>query len=81
MKNLYFNLLISAIAIGVVIHLFGVVNTMVSVKYELESSADCISPISGVDLCYALSKYKSITAVFTLAILVMVIFRKKIIKQ
>jgi high-affinity nickel permease len=81
MKKLYFNLLLTALAIGIVIHLFGAMNTMANVKYELENSTDCISPVTGVDLCYALVKHKSLTAIFAVTTLVMVLFRKKIIKK
>lgn len=37
---------------------FGIINTMVSLKYETEAPGQCISSVSGDDLCVALQRCK-----------------------
>ena len=47
-----------------IIFVFGVINTMVSLKYETDSPGDCISTVTGIDLCEAI-KFNKIAALST----------------
>jgi hypothetical protein len=51
---------------------FGVVNTMVSLKYEINSPDECISSVTGTNLCESI-KFNKIAALssFLLAIAVL----------
>lgn len=61
--------------------LLGMVNTMASLKYETENSGDCISLISGQNLCLAITTLKCLVVFCTLAIIGMVLFRKRIVNR
>ena len=58
MKAKYFKILIIILIILVPIFVFGIVNTMVSLKYETDSPKDCISKITGVNLCNSIQNIK-----------------------
>ena len=78
-KVLYaFVLGISFLAIPVL--LFGIVNTMVSQKYETDYPQDCISVISGDDLCLEIKIMKGLVAFSVLVITLLLVYRKRILK-
>jgi len=67
-KNLYILIFaIGAIVLG--LSLFGILNTMVSVKYETNNPGDCISNISGKDLCQIISNLKIVSGISVLVCL------------
>ncbi|MBD1397486.1 hypothetical protein H9Q13_09935 [Pontibacter sp. JH31] len=53
------NILIVALFVASFVFAFGVVNSMVSLKYETNSSGECISTITGADLCSAIEFNKT----------------------
>lgn len=59
----------------------GIVNTMVSLKYETENPGDCISTISGTDLCNAIRNMKRNIVIDLILLVVLFIFKSKIIKK
>lgn len=54
---------------------------MVSLKYETENTNDCISMISGVDLCKWIKNTKIYIVIDAIVIFTLLIFRKKIISK
>jgi hypothetical protein len=51
MRKVIYYILIGIFIIGIPLFAFGIVNTMVSIKYETADMGDCISSVSGADLC------------------------------
>ncbi|WP_408047750.1 hypothetical protein [Tenacibaculum crassostreae] len=56
-------------------------NTMVSLKYETEDIADCISLVSGIDLCQTIKILHALAGTSILIIICLVSFRNKTLKQ
>lgn len=69
MRKFYWALFIIEITI-IPICCFAILNTMVSIKYETENPGDCISLISGGDLCQTILHLKLIIGVCILGILI-----------
>ena len=81
MKAKYFKILIIILIILVPIFVFGIVNTMVSLKYETDSPKDCISKITGVNLCNSIQNIKIYIALDIILILLLMLFKNRIIKK
>jgi amino acid transporter len=78
-KTVYFSLFVISI-LGTLVAPYGIVNTMVSLKYETENIQDCVSNVSGENLCDTIRNLK-IVFVFCVSLLIFLIyFRKKILK-
>jgi hypothetical protein len=54
---------------------------MVSIKYETADMGDCISSVSGTDLCLTIKVFKVLIAICVVGLISLIIFRKKILKQ
>jgi len=81
MKKTVFYILISILAISIPVMIFGIINTMVSIKYETENLGDCISTVSGIDLCSVINRFEIIIGINVILIIGLLIFRKKLIKK
>ena len=57
MRKFYWAVLIISFVI-IPICGYGILNTMVSLKYETENPGDCISLTSGIDLCQTILYFK-----------------------
>ena len=78
-KTVYFSLIVISI-LGTLVAPYGIVNTMVSLKYETENIQDCVSNVSGENLCDTIRNLK-IVFVFCVSLLIFLIYiRKKILK-
>jgi hypothetical protein len=60
---------------------FGIINTMVSLKYETDSPTECISKINGDNLCESISNLKTLIYTDIVIIILLIIFRNKISKN
>lgn len=60
---------------------FGIVNTMVSLKYETDSPSECISNITGDNLCDSISNLKALIYSDIVLIILLIAFRNKITKN
>ena len=58
MKKSIYQTIISLLILVIVLSVFGVVKTSVSLKLETGHSKDCISTISGRDLCLQMRVFK-----------------------
>ncbi|RCS28238.1 hypothetical protein DUT90_01260 [Polaribacter sp. WD7] len=56
-------------------------NSMVSLKYETRELTDCISIVSGIDLCNAIRTFHILAILCGLTIIGLMIYRKRILKQ
>jgi len=63
MRRIYFAILVVSLILIPIIG-FGIVNTMVSLKYETENLGDCISTVSGIDLCRILRCLEIVICLF-----------------
>ena len=65
-KKTIFYVLIGLSIIGIPVFAFGILNTMVSLKYETNNPSDCISLVTGANLCSTVNVLKGlIFACFT----------------
>jgi len=74
MIKTFFYIVISILIVSIPILIFGIINTMVSIKYETENPGDCISAISGANLCSSITRFEIIIAVNVLLIIGLLIF-------
>jgi hypothetical protein len=56
-------------------------NSMVSLKYETRELTDCISLVSGIDLCKAIRTFHILAIICGLTFIGILIFRKRILNQ
>ncbi|WP_170235051.1 DUF4160 domain-containing protein [Bizionia gelidisalsuginis] len=80
MKKFTYIIFLTIFIIGIPISYFISINTLVSLKYETEIG-ECISNVSGIDLCLQYDIFIGLTYFFALLLLLFVIFPKKIIKK
>jgi hypothetical protein len=66
--------------LGIPLNIFGIFNTMVSLKYETDNPEDCISLVTGIDLCESITKMKIWFLICVLLLTILLIFRKRILK-
>lgn len=78
-KTLFYIILTLAI-LTIPVLFYGIVNTMVSLKYETENLNDCISLVTGQNLCLTINIMKAIIALCILIIIGLLKFRKRLLK-
>ncbi len=54
---------------------------MISLKYETEELADCISLVSGIDLCKAIRIFHTLAILCGLIFIALLIYKKQILKK
>ncbi|MBF8963497.1 hypothetical protein I0P70_09580 [Pontibacter sp. FD36] len=77
----WLNLLIAALLIASFVFTFGVVNSMVSLKYETNSPEECISTVTGANLCKAIEFNKTAAQVSFFIALVALIYRIYFVRE
>ena len=77
MRKVIYYTLICIFIIGIPLFAFGIVNTMVSIKYETADMGDCISSVSGADLCLTIKVFKGLIAISVVGLISLIIFKKK----
>jgi len=80
MKKSVYQTIISLLILVIVMSVFGVVNIQVSLKYETENVKDCISLISGRNLCQDLLLSKIIIVICLIIVSGMLSFRNNLVK-
>ena len=81
MKVKHYTFLIISLIILALIFGFGIINTMVSLKYETNFDKECVSTISGDNLCNSLRNIKYLFYIDLIAIFILLLFQGKIIKK
>lgn len=81
MKKKYFKMLIIVLIILIPISYFGIINTQVSLKYETSIPGDCVSQITGRNLCKDIEREKVLIVIDIIVIVLLMLFRKKIIRD
>ena len=78
-KAIFYLLLILSI-IGLILCPLGVIDTMVSLKYETENLTDCISLVSGEKLCITIRNLKISFIICLIVLIFLLYFKKRILK-
>jgi len=81
MKKSVYKTTISILILVIVMSVFAVVNIQVSLKYETENMKDCISLVSGRNLCQDLLVSKIIIVICLIIVSGMLSFRGRIVKD
>jgi hypothetical protein len=79
-KTIYYILVLISL-IGIPFFSFGVLNVMVSLKYETDYPPDCISAVSGKNLCLIIWEYKGLAVLCLATFVLLLVFRKRILKS
>lgn len=79
-KKIYYLLLLLSI-LGIPFFLFGIVNTMVSLKYETENPNEYISLVSGQDLCLTIRILQSLVIICILFTILLLVLKRRTSKQ
>ncbi|PZU84719.1 MAG: hypothetical protein DI529_10910 [Chryseobacterium sp.] len=81
MRKTMYNTIISLLILIILVSVIGIINTQVSLKYETGSSKECISIVTGRDLCLWIKSLKIIIIVCLILTSGMISFRYKIIRD
>lgn len=81
MRKTVYNAIISLLILVILVSVFGVINTQVSLKYETENPKDCISIITGRDLCLWIKSFKIVIIVCLILTSGLISVRYKIVKD
>lgn len=79
-KKIIFYVLIGLSILGIPVFAFGIINTMVSLKYETEDPTDCISLVTGQDLCLTIQVLEGLIILCIVTIVLLLVFRKRLLK-
>jgi hypothetical protein len=80
MKKVIYYLLLLFLILAIPILLYGVFNTMVSLKYETNSPNDCVSLVSGQNLCLRIKILHVLIVSCIIGLVTLVTFRKRVLK-
>ena len=81
MRKIFFYVLISIFALGLLFFAFEILNMSVSLKYETNNSNDCISSISGADLCLTIKVFKWLSGICLIGLISLLFLKDRIFKQ
>jgi hypothetical protein len=81
MRSIWVKLLIYVLYAVALLYTFTIINVMVSIKYETVYPGQCISQITGDDLCAALRSSKLISAVSFILATIVVLGRSLLTKK
>lgn len=81
MKKSVYQAIITMLILVIAVSVIGIVNTEISLKYETGNPKDCISLLTGRDLCLWIKNLKIIIIVCMIAASGLISFRYKIIRD
>ncbi len=81
MKKVFFLILLGLSLIGILVLGYGIINTSVSLKYETNYSTECISLITGKDLCLTIKVLQTLLVICILIITTLLILKKRIFEK
>lgn len=76
-KKIIYLVLFGISMLGIAAFGFGIINTMVSIKYETESPKDCISLVTGDNLCLKINVLQILLVSCFATTTLLSIFRKR----
>ena len=80
MRKTIYIITVILLIIGIPLFEFMAFNSMVSLKYETKELTDCISLVSGIDLCKAIRTFHILAILCGLTFIGLLIYRKRILK-
>jgi hypothetical protein len=78
-RKIIFYFLIGILIFGIPVFAFGIINTMVSLKYEIDNPTDCVSLVTGKDLSLTVKVLFGLIFASILTIVTLILFRKRIL--
>jgi hypothetical protein len=81
MSKLFYNIILLCLTLSVPLFLFSLVNTSVSLQYETNDNGDCISQVTGQDLCFTINIILFMLATCCIGLILFAVFRKRLIKK
>jgi hypothetical protein len=81
MKKIFYLSLLTISILGIPLCIFGIVNTGVSLKYETNNPNDCISLVTGQDLCLIIKTLQGLFIICILIAAMLLFFRKKLLTK
>ncbi len=81
MRKSVFQTIISLLILVILVSVIGIVNTEVSLKYETDNAKECISRITGRDLCQLIKTSKIVVIVCLILTSGLISFRYKLIRK
>jgi len=81
MKKALYLTLLGLSFIGIPLFIFGIINTKVSLKYETNHGNDCISLVTGNDLCLTIKVMQGLIVLCFIIIITLLVFRKRILAK
>jgi len=78
-KKIIFYTLVGLSVLGIPIFAFGIINIMVSLKYETNNKTECVSLVTGQDLCLTIQVLKGLIVACILILIILTVFRKRIL--
>lgn len=79
LKKIFYYIALIISGLGIPLFAFGIINTMVSLKYETENPTDCISSVTGQDLCLTINVFKGLILILVIIIILLIAFRKRLL--
>lgn len=73
--------IISLLILVILVYVIAIVNTEISLKYETDNPKECISKITGKDLCEFIKTSKIVVIVCLILVSGMISFRYKLIRE
>ena len=80
MNRIVFYALLFTSFMAIPLFLYALLNTMVSLQYEIEGSHNCVSQVSGLDLCFRFTLYAGLVIFCFLAFVGLLVFRTRILR-
>lgn len=80
-KKIIFYTLFGLSVLGIPVFAFGIINTMVSLKYETDNPTDCISLVTGHDLCLTIQLLKGLIAICIFTMILLAVFKKRFLQK
>ena len=80
-RKAFFYLVLILSIIGLFIFPYGIINTMVSLKYETENITDCISLVNGENLCITIRNLKILFIISLTILICLLYFKKRILEK
>jgi len=81
LKKILYYIALTIAGLGIPFFTFGIINTMVSLKYETENSTGCISMVNGENLCFTANAFKILLLICLIAIFFLLTYRKHFLNR
>lgn len=81
MKKMLYLASLGISILGIPLFVFSIINTEVSLKYETKHPNECISLVTGQNLCLTIKVMQGLIVLCILIITTLLVFKKNILKR